>query len=115
MADRDKELNALLSEENKPKIRAGNKEQARKRKWLAEVIVFRRTDESGFVPMGCEWRVERRKLRRKLLQELVNRCPIPCVIDYVYDNNGSAIWIEDLQMKGKVSNFSFLLHFLMQI
>lgn len=104
MVDRDKELTSMLEDENKPKIRAGNKDAKRKRLWLGEVVTIRRVDEDGFVPANCEWKVERRKLRRKLLQELVNRCPIPCVIDYVYENTGAAIWIEDLQLKGATTN-----------
>ena len=100
MVDRDKELTNMLNEENKPKIRAGNKEAKRKRLWLAEQVIIRRTDEDGFIPENCEWKVERRKLKRKLVQELINRCPLPCVVDYVYENTGAAVWIEDLQMKG---------------
>ena len=99
--ERDKELGGLLQDDGKPKIKAGNRENVRRKLWLSEVITFRRMDDEGLIPPGCEWRVERKKIRRKLLQELVNRCPIPCVIDYVYDNTGAAIWLEDIQLKGK--------------
>lgn len=90
----------MLNDDNKPKIRAGNKEAKRKRLWLSEQVTIRRSDEDGFVPANCEWKVERRKLKRRLIQELINRCPLPCVVDYVYESTGAAIWLEDLQMKG---------------
>lgn len=104
--DRDKELNSMLDDSNKPKIRAGNKEAKRKRMWLSEQVVIRRTDEDGFVPPNCEWKVERRKLKRKLIQELINRSPLPCVVDYVYESTGAAVWIEDLQLRG-ILRFDF--------
>jgi hypothetical protein len=111
--DRDKDLAGMLDDNNKPKVRAGNKEAKRKRLWLSEQVTIRRTDEEGFIPPNCEWKVERRKLKRKLIQELINRSGLPCVVDYVYENTGAAVWIEDLQLKGQSHYFSsFFLSFI---
>ena len=100
--DRDKELNAVFDENAKPKMRAADREKARKRKWLAEMIKIVRMDSEGEIPVGCEWRVVRRKVTRKFIQELINRCPLPCTIDYVYDNHGVAIWMDDLMAVAQV-------------
>ena len=93
---RDRELNAAYADDKDPKIKAQDRERRRKAKWLKELIRFQRKDSEGRILKGCEWRVLRRKLSPRYIQDLVNRCPIPCTVDYVYDNNGVAHWLEDL-------------------
>lgn len=100
--DRDKELNSLFQDEN-PKMKAVDRERRRKTKWLAELITFIRMDFDGTIPKGCEWRVVRKKISKRFIQDLVNRCPIPCLIDYVYDNHGVAHWFDDLLMTAQAA------------
>ena len=95
--DRDRELNVLFEDEN-PKMKAVDRERRRKTKWLSELITFIRMDFNGNIPKNCEWRVIRKKVSKRFIQDLVNRCPIPCNIDYVYDNHGVAHWFDDLLM-----------------
>lgn len=95
---RDRELNAAYAEDGNPKMKAQDRERARKSQWLKELIRFQRKDSEGRILKGCEWRIVRRKISPRYLQELVNRCPIPCTVDYVYDDNGVAHWLDDLLM-----------------
>ena len=95
---RDRELNSAYAEDGKPKMKAADREKRRKREWLKELIRIQRKDGEGRILKGCEWRILRKKVTPKYIQELVNRCPIPCTVDYVYDNNGVAHWLDDLLM-----------------
>jgi hypothetical protein len=98
LAYRDNELNNLLDGQDKAKMKSLEREHRRKVKWLSELITFKRIDINGQTPKGCEWMVTRKKVTKKFIQDLVNRCPIPCTIDYVYDNHGVAHWFDDLMM-----------------
>ena len=98
LAYRDKELNELLDAQDKVKMKSLERENRRKIKWLSELISFKRIDSNGNVPKGCEWTVTRKKVTKKFIQDLVNRCPLPCLIDYVYDSHGIAHWFDDLMM-----------------
>ena len=100
--DRDKELNGLFEDEN-PKMKAVDRERRRKTKWLAELITFIRMDKDGNIPKGCEWRVVRKRVSKRFVQDLVNRSPLPCPIDYVYDNHGVAHWFDDLLMTAQTA------------
>lgn len=95
---RDNELNAAYADDGNPKMKAADRERARKGKWLKELIRFQRKDQEGRILKGCEWRILRRKVTPKYIQDLVSRCPIPCTVEYVYDNNGVAHWLENLLM-----------------
>jgi hypothetical protein len=96
MKVRDRELSNALG--GQPRLKAIEKTKAKKRAWLGEMITFARTDEDGSIRTGCKWRVARRKITMHFIQELVNRCPNPCDIDYFYDNNGVAFWMDTLMM-----------------
>lgn len=98
LAYRDNELNELLDSQDKVKMKSLERENRRKIKWLSELISFKRIDSNGNVPKGCEWTVARKKVTKKFIQDLVNRCPLPCLIDYVYDSHGIAHWFDDLMM-----------------
>lgn len=95
---RDRELNSAYADDGNPKMKAADRERVRKNKWLKELIRFQHKDGEGRILKGCEWRILRRKVSPKYIQELVNRCPLPCTVDYVYDNNGVAHWLENLLM-----------------
>jgi hypothetical protein len=105
LAYRDNELNNLLDGQDKAKMKSIEREHRRKVKWLSEIITFKRIDMNGQVPKGCEWMVTRKKVTKKFIQDLVNRCPIPCTIDYVYDNHGVAHWFDDLMMTAQSNSF----------
>jgi len=49
---------------------------------------------------GCEWRLTRKKANLEMLQHLVDRCPIPQEVDYLYDSSGTAYWLEDMLTMG---------------
>lgn len=71
-----------------------------KNKWLNELMRFRLKDSDGVVRPGCEWRITRRKCTMETLQNLVNRCPLPCRVDYLYDSSGTAHWMDDMLKTG---------------
>jgi hypothetical protein len=62
---RDRELNAAYADDGNPKMKAADREKARKTKWLKELIRFQRKDEEGRILKGCEWRILRRKVSPK--------------------------------------------------
>lgn len=83
-------------------IKQAKGDAQRKNKWLSQLITFRRVDGWGKCPARCEWKVERRKMTTKLVQDLVRRSPLPCEIDFFIDSNGDSIYLNDLQMKGEI-------------
>lgn len=102
---KDAELTNILDGQDKAKMKSIEREHRRKVKWLSELITFKRMDMNGNVPKGCEWMVTRKRVTKKFIQDLVNRCPIPCTIDYVYDNHGVAHWFDDLMMTAQTKGF----------
>jgi hypothetical protein len=95
-AERDKELTQVFDSTAQPKMKALERAKIKKRMWLAEMISIDITDKDGTVKPGCQWRVARRKLLKNFIQELVNRSPLPCEIDYFMDSNNVAVWIDTL-------------------
>eukprot|EP01041_Mallomonas_annulata_P004693 gene4693-9301_t len=92
--DKDAELHGVLTGD--PTVRAQRRDKERQKAWLSELIRFKRLDDEGNLQKGCEWRVARRRCNREFLQKLVDNCPLPCQIDYVFDNGTSSIQIEDI-------------------
>ena len=94
---RDAELTNLMnSESNRQDIKEVDRERNAKAKWLNQLINIKIKDAAGNVPIGCEFRVQRRRLTLKAVQDLVNRCPVKMEIDYFYDSSGSAVWPTDM-------------------
>jgi hypothetical protein len=102
---RDNELNNILEDQDKVKMKSLEREHRRKVKWLSELITFKRMDLNGHVPKACEWMVSRKRVTKKFIQDLVNRSPLPCTIDYVYDNHGVAHWFDDLMMTAQSNGY----------
>jgi hypothetical protein len=99
---RDHELTDVLNKDDQnvknQKIKDGN--AFAKNKWLSQLIRIRLKDSDGVVRPGCEWRITRRKMTKETLQVLVNRCPVPCEVDYLYDSTGTAMWLDDMLTMG---------------
>lgn len=68
----------------------------RKSAWLKERIVIKLLDGKGKEMEGCTFVIARNSLSREALQLRLNRCPHPCIVDYVYDNTGAGMLIEDM-------------------
>ena len=101
-AKRDHELTDVLNADDQniknQKIKDGN--AFKKSKWLNELIRIRLKDGDGVVRPGCEWRLTRKKCDMATLQHKVDRCSIPCEVDYLYDSSGTAYWMEDMLTMG---------------
>ena len=98
---RDTELTQVMDSGDNvrnQKIKDGN--TFKKNKWLNELIRIKLKDSDGVVRPGCEWRITRRKMEMKTLQDLVSRCSIPCEVDFLYDSSGTAFWLEDMRTMG---------------
>ena len=102
IASRDVELQNLMnSESNRTDIKVEDKERNRKQKWLNELINVKVKDAAGNVPVGCEFKIQRRRMTLKAVQDLVNRCPIKCEVEYFYDTSGTAIWPNDMLIQSQ--------------
>ena len=63
---RDAELTNLMnSESNRQDIKEVDRERNAKAKWLNQLINIKIKDAAGNVPIGCEFRVQRRRLTLK--------------------------------------------------
>lgn len=101
--NRDEELNSLLNQQNdRETVKAADRDRNNKKKWLSEIIVIRLKDAEGIVRPGCEFKVQRRKLNEKTIQDLINKCPVKVELDYLYDSSGSTIWIADMILQAQV-------------
>jgi hypothetical protein len=99
---RDKELTDVFHGDGTVRNqRLRDQDTIDKNKWLNELIRFKLKDSDGNTRPGCEWRIQRRKAVIGTLQDLVNRCPLKCDVDYVYDSRGTVYWMEDMLMQGQ--------------
>jgi hypothetical protein len=104
-AERGEALKKVMEDSETNMIKRARGDANRKNKWLSQLITFRRVNVWGKCPPGCEWKIERRKMSPKLVQDLVRRSPLPCEIDFFIDTNGDAVYLSELQMKGMRSFF----------
>ena len=97
ISSRDAELTNLMnSESHRQDIKEVDRERNAKQKWLNQLINIKIKDSAGNVPIGCEFKVQRRRMNLKAVQDLVNRCPIKMEVDYFYDSTGTAVWPTDM-------------------
>ena len=94
--NRDAELTNLLnSESGRESVKEADRKAASKNKWLSNLILLKLKDSEGNVRPGCEFKIQRRKLTEKTIQDLVNKCPVKVEIDYGYDTTGTAIVFDE--------------------
>ena len=96
-ADRNIQLQEAFQEGSfEDKFKQQKLKDESKAAWLRERIVIKILDRKGNEMEGCTFVVSRSNLNRETLQLRVNRCPHPCIVDYVYDNTGAGMLIEDM-------------------
>ena len=99
---RDEELTSLLGVQNtREKVKGADRDKTQKSKWLNETILMKLKDSEGVVRPGCEYKVQRRKMSEKTVQDLINRGPLKVELDYFYDSSGSTIWVEDMLLNAQ--------------
>jgi len=99
------QLEKAFSETGGPGQRKERDRKANKKKqFLEDIITFKMVDEKGDDLKGCVFKVMRKRITRENLQEQVDMCPHPCLLDYIYDQTGEVIWMEDIQLAAKVEN-----------
>jgi hypothetical protein len=103
-------LTRVMQDAENNMIKQARGDANRKNKWLSQLITFRRVNVWGKCPAGCEWKIERRKMTPKLVQDLVRRSPLPCEIDFFIDANGDSVYLSELQMKGMCMHLITLRH-----
>ena len=97
---RNHELGQSLDTGGKVKARDVSRNQARKNKFMSEVITIIMNDDQGKLIPGCKFKFVRKKFSAKALSLSMKRCPFPNIdIDYFCDNNGTAVWMEDMLLK----------------
>jgi hypothetical protein len=99
-ATRNHELTAALETGGQINTRDLRRNEARKNKFLGEIITIVITDNYGKVIPGCKFKFARKNFNMKTLRLAMKRCPYPNLdIDYFCDNNGTAIWMEDMLLR----------------
>ena len=95
--NRDAELTNLLnSESGRETVKEADRKAFSKNKWLSQIITLKLKDNEGNVQPGCEWKIQRRKLTAKTVQDCVTKGPVKVEVDYVYDSSGAAITFDQL-------------------
>jgi hypothetical protein len=98
--NRNHELSQSLETGGQINTRDLKRNEARKKKFLTEVITVVITDNYGKIIPGCKFKFVRQKFSMKTLKLAMKRCPYPNLdIDYFCDNNGTAIWIDDMLLR----------------
>ena len=105
--DLNTELKGVLAGD--PTVKAQDREELRKKNWLTELIKIQRLDDEGNLKKGCEWLIPRRRLNYDYLNNLSQRCPLPCTIDCFIDNNGECITFEDIQKKANPEPYYYII------
>jgi len=94
--NRDAELTNLLnSESGRETVKEADRKAFSKNKWLSQLVTVKLKDSEGNVRPGCEWKVQRRKLTLKTVQDCVNKGPYRVECDFVYDSTGVAITFDE--------------------
>ena len=107
LIDLNTELTQVLNGD--PTVRAIDRDRARKKAWMKDLIRIQRLDDDGRLQKGCEWRIARRRLTQSYLQGLVDKCPLPCNIDCFVDNNGTSFTFNEIQVKAQSDPFTYVI------
>ena len=96
------QLEKAFTETGGPGVRRERVRKAnRKQQFLNDLIVFKIVDERGDNVPGCVFKITRKRVTRENLQDVVDQCPHPVLIDYLVDNTGKVIWMEDIQLQAE--------------